>query len=245
MPLQSLTRFGCNRYKFNIFETMDNNTKKVSALFNSWAGTQRGENMATGHDELVNYVFNQWELQPHHSLLDVGCGNGRALSMARQLGVDHLAGIDIAPKMIEQAKLNVKDADLQVGAIEELPWKTQSFTHVLSIEALYYLSDPLAGCKAIKNVLKPGGKAGIAIEYYLENKGAHVWAKNLPEVKLLSENEWKALLESAGFTNVTSQRIVRKNKKSSDTFVASPSFPDYDLYLEYINAGALFLSGAA
>lgn len=224
---------------------MDNNTTKVSALFNSWAGTQRGENMAAGHDELVHHIFNQWKLQPHHSLLDVGCGNGRALSMARQLGLHHLAGIDIAPKMIEQAKLNIKDADLQVGAIEELPWKTQSFTHVLSIEALYYLSDPLAGCKAIKNVVIPGGKVGIAIEYYLENKGSYIWAQHLPKVKLLSENEWKAVLEAAGFTNVTSERIIRKNKMSKNAFVPSSYYPDYDLYMEYINAGALQLHGNA
>ena len=216
----------------------------ISALFDSWAGVKRGEDMAKGHDELVEGVLRKWEFEPTDYLLDVGCGNGRALTLAKDHGAKHFAGIDASPGMIEQAQQNISPADLKVGSGEALPWLENTFTHVISIEAFYYLENPLNGFKEIRRVLKPDGKIAVAIEFYQENKGSHVWQENLPfNIHLLSESAWKDLMEEAGFTDIKIERIVReKNVKDVANFNPTPFFPSYEIYLDYMQCGALMLS---
>lgn len=215
----------------------------IAALFDSWAGEARGEQMARGHDELVAAIFELWSLDASSSVLDVACGNGRALSQARQRGVATLAGIDVSAGMAAQAQKNVATADIRTGAAEQLPWEDGSFTHVLSVEAFYYLPDPLAGLKEIRRVLKPGGHVAIAIEFYAENKGSHVWADALPfDLTLLGEQAWRQLLIDAGFEEAHTKRIVRREPlKQEDDFKASPFFPTYALYQNYMEAGALMV----
>lgn len=216
------------------------NNSKISGLFDSWAGQERGERMAKGHDELVRHVFDNWEITDQESILDVGCGNGRALSLSKQYGIETHAGIDISPKMIEKARLNVPKGDFSVGKANPLPWNDSSFSRIISIEAAYYFDDPLASFKEFRRVLKKGGKFAIVIEFFLENKGSHVWEKQLPfKVNLLSENDWSDLLRKAGFADVRFERIIRKTENSE--FTPSPFFPTRELYDNFMESGALKL----
>lgn len=218
--------------------------KEISGLFNSWAGAKRGEDMAKGHDELVLNALNDWTFREGDSLLDIGCGNGRALQLAWQHGAGRLAGIDLSEKMIGQAGLNVPEADLRTGRAEALPWEDDSFTHILSVEAFYYLEDPLQGLKEIRRVLKPGGRLAIIIDFYKESKGTHSWQDNFSfDMQLLSEKEWSDLMFRAGFDTVKASRVIRRKElKDRENFQASAFFPTYELYADYMKSGALKLT---
>lgn len=216
------------------------NNSKISELFDSWAGQERGERMAKGHDELVRHVFDGWGVTEQESILDVACGNGRALALSEQYGFGILAGIDISPNMIDKARQNVPKGEFSVGKACPLPWNDSTFSRVISIEAAYYFDDPLSSFKEFRRVLKKGGKFAIVIEFYLENKGSHAWQKQLPfKVNLLSENDWVDLLKRAGFEDVRSERIVRSAE--STEFIPSPYFPTPELYKNYLESGALKL----
>lgn len=217
----------------------------VQKLFDTWAGTERGENMAAGHDVLVSYILDMWDFRQVTRLLDAGCGNGRALMHAYKRGAENLAGIDMSKKMIAEAKKNIPEADLHSGSIDNLHmWQDDTFSHIISIEALYYLPDLPAGLKELCRVGQPDGKIAVAIDFYTENEGSHSWAEATGlSLQLLSSAEWIALFEEAGFNGVQASRIVRhENVKTEHEFVASPYFPDYATYLKYIQEGALLLT---
>lgn len=218
---------------------------KVKQLFDSWAGTKRGEQMATGHDVLVKHILKMWDGDDMQNVLDVGCGNGRALAMAYEAGASNLSGIDLSENMIEEARKLLPNADLQVGTMENLShWKEGAFSHVLSIEAIYYLADPLMALQEIHRVLRPDGKLAIAIDYYTESKASHVWKDALGfDITMLSEQEWVDLCHDAGIKGVKASRIKRtEGIKTKDKFEVSAFFPAYELYEDYIASGALLLA---
>ncbi|MEZ5015794.1 MAG: class I SAM-dependent methyltransferase [Flavipsychrobacter sp.] len=218
---------------------------KVKELFNSWAGAERGERMAAGHDVLVEHILQLWKGDDIEALLDVGCGNGRALTLAKAIGAKHLIGVDLSDKMIETAKQNLPEAQFYNTPMQELHMLADnSCSHIMSIEALYYLQQPIDGLKELSRVLMPDGKIAIAIDFYKESIGTHSWSAALGfELSLLSADEWVALFHEAGFKGVTASRIHRtENIKTEEAFDPSPFFTSYAMYQDYINAGALLLS---
>lgn len=219
--------------------------KGVQKVFDSWAGTERGERMAIGHDALVGYILDSWDFMNVSNLLDVGCGNGRALVQAYKRGAENLAGLDLSKNMIAEAKKNIPEADLRRGSAANMKfWKDDTFSHLMSVEAMYYLDDPMEGVKEMKRVLNGDGKVAVAIDYYEENTGTHSWADALG-IKLvrLSEQDWASMFMDAGFSDVGLTRIIRnEHVMTKPEFQPSDYFPDYDTYKEYIAEGALLIT---
>jgi len=116
---------------------------------------------------------------------------------------------------------------------------------VLSVESLYYHSDPLQTFAEAHRVLRPGGHLGIAIEFYEDNQGSRSWAKALGlPMHNWSEVRWREAFEKAGFQHVTSGRIVRADEPSlPETFEQSDYFPSYEDYKTYLAEGALWVEG--
>lgn len=217
----------------------------VKNIFDSWAGTERGERMAKGHDVLVSYILDQWDFLNVEKLLDIGCGNGRALVQAYKRGAEDLAGLDLSDNMIAEARKNIPEADLHTGSIEDMSvWQNETFSHILSVEALYYLDNPAKGIGEMRRILKHDGRIAVAIDYYKENVGTYSWADALGlKLQLLSEQDWAQLFTEAGFENIQLSRIIRnEHVLTQPEFEPSDYFPTYNDYKNYIAAGALLIS---
>lgn len=80
------------------------------------------------------------------SVLDVGCGTGRALAwFDRNLQGDQslqMNGIDPSPDLLEQAREALPEADLRVGRGEELPFEDESIDVVVATAILHHVEDP-------------------------------------------------------------------------------------------------------
>jgi ubiquinone/menaquinone biosynthesis C-methylase UbiE len=145
--------------------------------------------------------------------LDVGCGNGYAVrAMAQRVSPGGKAvGVDVAPRMVEQARIhpeNSANVEYVASAAEILPFEAESFDRLLSVEAIYYMPDPLAAIKEWYRVLKPAGSVWIMVDYFKENPYCHTWG-DLIEIpmQLYTERKYRELLELAGFTAVYSKRL--------------------------------------
>ena len=97
-------------------------------------------------------------LKPTESLLDIGCGGGRALQGYAAQG-SQVAGIDAADGLLAIARLRVPQADLRHGSLTELPWLDGSFDAVTGVNSFVYADD--GGLSEAFRVLKPGGRLGI------------------------------------------------------------------------------------
>jgi ubiquinone/menaquinone biosynthesis C-methylase UbiE len=90
-------------------------------------------------------------------LLDVGCGSGLALLIARDRGAD-VGGIDISPGLLGIARERLPDADLREGDMEILPFGDAAFDAVVGINAFQFAGDPRRALAEAARVLRPGGR---------------------------------------------------------------------------------------
>lgn len=90
-------------------------------------------------------------------LLDVGCGGGLASEPLARLGAQ-VTGIDLAPDMIEAAKLHATALGLEIDyhcqALEETPGR---FDAIISLEVLEHLPDVPAFLTSLHQHLEPQG----------------------------------------------------------------------------------------
>jgi SAM-dependent methyltransferase len=192
---------------------MTTTIEAASRWFDGWAETGRGDSMAEGHWPMVSQILPKMDLRPGLHCLDVGCGNGyatRALAGSLEPGGWAL-GIDVAPKMVEEARKhpeNPGNVRFEVAAAAALPVASDSIDRLLSVETLYYFSDPLAALKEWNRALRSGGSVWIMVDYYRENPYSHTWPDLIDvPMRLYSEKEYRQLLEKAGFTAVVSERL--------------------------------------
>lgn len=108
---------------------------------------------------VVSAVHRETSLGPGTELLDVACGAGLALVRARELGAT-AHGVDAAASLVAIARRRLPGADLRVGSMFELPWPSERFDVVTSINGVW------GGCdRALveaHRVLRPGGWVGIS-----------------------------------------------------------------------------------
>jgi 2-polyprenyl-3-methyl-5-hydroxy-6-metoxy-1,4-benzoquinol methylase len=88
------------------------------------------------------------------TLLDVGCGSGDFLVMARAAGW-HVKGIDFDPKAVEVARAKGIDAD--VGGLEQVQAIKSQFDYITCSHVIEHVHDPRQWLVAMRNLLKPGG----------------------------------------------------------------------------------------
>ena len=95
-------------------------------------------------------------LQPDDRLLDLACGTGDLLFMARPR-VRRAVGLDLTHRMLELARRK-QDAALVQGDMLALPFPASSFTVVTTGYGLRNVPDIRAAIAEIGRVLVPGGR---------------------------------------------------------------------------------------
>ena len=111
--------------------------------------------------------------QPGESILEVGCGSGWALAQLAQSSPGQLAAVDVAPAMVRQARRRsralraiARDGRLRVACApaEHLPFAPASFDAALAVNAMFFWRPPVAALREMYRVLRPAGRAVIAVE---------------------------------------------------------------------------------
>jgi SAM-dependent methyltransferase len=216
--------------------------------FNDWARAGRGEGMEKGHRPVGEQAIRRMNLTDNARVLDVGCGSGWATRLIAETAVNgRVVGIDISDEMIavaQSSSAGFPNIDFKVASAESLPFADAEFTHVFSMESLYYYSDLSTALKEIHRVLVNGGTFVTVVDLYLENEPSHQWvpALNVP-VQLLGVADYRALLDSAGFINVTDERLFDPTPVPEN--YSGGSFRTRDDYLLYKENGSLMLIAEA
>src|ERR1700732_193547 len=144
-------------------------------------------------------------------LLDVACGSGLAIELAR-LRSAFCSGIDASARLVAVARDRNPDCDIRVGDMHALPWDPASFDVVTSFRGIWGTT-PHAVAE-IHRVLRPGGRVGITVWGHLKVSPG-VWAmapfrlataekvdNQAAMVSLGRPGAGEQLLESSGFADV-------------------------------------------
>jgi SAM-dependent methyltransferase len=98
-------------------------------------------------------------------LLDVACGSGLAIELARLRGAS-CAGIDASARLIAVARDRNPACDIRVGDMNALPWDPGSFDVVTSFRGIW--GTTLGAAAEIYRVLRPGGRLGLTVWGHLK-----------------------------------------------------------------------------
>ena len=105
-------------------------------------------------------------------LLDVACGSGLALELARLRGAS-CSGLDASARLVAVARDRNPGSDIRVGDMNALPWEPASFDVVTSFRGIWGTTP--GAVAEIYRVLRPGGRVGITVWGHLKVSPG-VWA---------------------------------------------------------------------
>ena len=180
---------------------------------------------------LTDMLVSNAGIKPGYSVLDLACGTGEpALTIAKMVGPSgRVVGVDLAPGMLavareRMASQGLKNVTFQVNEHDDLPaLQDHSFDAAVCRLGLMFMPDPVRMLKAIRRVLKPGGKASAVVWGPPEKAPfftvpMKAVSKHLPDLKpvppgtpggpfgIPSQEMLGGIYTKAGFSNFKSQK---------------------------------------
>lgn len=125
------------------------------------AGYSRLTQLSLEHE--ARYCFAA-QFAPGRRVLDVGCGEGIFLGLARDTGATELFGLDRSPEAVAAARERLgENVHLQQGMAETLPYADRSFDLVCAMEVIEHLEEPGAAVAEFRRVVRPDGHVIISV----------------------------------------------------------------------------------
>lgn len=116
-----------------------------------------------------------------------------------------VSGLDLSPVALEMAAWEVPSAELEVGVAEEMPFGDETFDYVTCLGSLEHFAEPPLAVREMSRVLKPGGKAVVAVpnSHHLEAVVNSLrYGISGHDGQILEElgtyNQWREMLEENG-----------------------------------------------
>jgi ubiquinone/menaquinone biosynthesis C-methylase UbiE len=165
-----------------------------------------------GADRARKKLFDQASVQPHHRVLDVGCGTGTfAVAIKGWSPSAEVVGLDPDPKALARSRRKVERADVSIrfdqGFANALPYPDGSFDRVFSSLMFHHVPQDakFATMREVRRVLKPGGSLHL-LDFEQEGPRSHnPLARWLHSSKRMQDNTREQILgwmREAGFREV-------------------------------------------
>lgn len=194
-------------------------------------------------------LMEMMNLQPGESVLETACGTGLVTSRILKAVGDNgkVTATDLSGGMVELAKENVYSHNGSLNFrrmdAENLDLEENSYDAAICALGLMYVPDPLQSLREMYRVLKPGGRAGIAIWGERKNCG---WAEIFPVVdkRVATDvcpmffqqgtgNTLEKSMETAGFHNIEMVRFHENLTFSNEEHALLAAFAGGPVALAY------------
>jgi SAM-dependent methyltransferase len=109
------------------------------------------------------------EPRPGEPVLDVGCGPGAlTAALAEAVGATNVCAVDPSRPFVEACRERVPGADVRHATAEELPDFGRRFALASSQLVVNFMTDPEAGVRAMRDVVRAGGTVASVVWDYAE-----------------------------------------------------------------------------
>ena len=156
--------------------------------------------------KIIDATLGMLDLRPELHILEIGIGGGAALQrLAKLITAGLVAGLDVGPDVVRAAerKFSRHIADrtmrIQLGSVSNIPFPSDSFDRLFTINTIYFWPDALQGMTEIRRVLKTGGLAAIALRSRERMQRSGLTKHNF---RLFEPEEVRDLMQQTGFSNI-------------------------------------------
>jgi arsenite methyltransferase len=146
-------------------------------------------------------------------VLDVGCGAGQTPCFLVKRYDCRVVGVDINERMVERSRERAERegvadrTEFRVADAQDLPFEDDSFDAVITESVTAFPEDKQGAVREYARVTRPGGYVGLNESTWLKvppppELVAWVSQDLGAQVKPLTAEEWRGLLEGAGLTEM-------------------------------------------
>src|SRR5882724_4127648 len=136
-------------------------TARARAVWTAGDFLPIARSFAPGAEEFIARLA----LRPGETVLDVACGTGNLAIPAARAGA-RVSGIDIAPNLIAEARLEARSAGLgiafEVGDAEALPYDDGRFDTTVTMFGAMFAFRPERAATELLRVTRSGGRVAMA-----------------------------------------------------------------------------------
>ena len=183
------------------------------------------------NEEAIARIVEMAGTGPDDTVLDVACGPG-LVSCAFARVARRVTGIDITPRMLEQARelqerRNLNNVEWHNGDVANLPFADGAFSVVVSRFAFHHFTDPLTVLLEMRRVCRFGGRVVVA-DTSPEPSTADAFnamerLRDPSHTKALSPPEFDALFTAAGLPGPRRLRDIPADELEN---LLARSFPE-------------------
>ena len=177
----------------------------------------RGMNF--GHSGLTRWGLTKVEIRDNATVLDIGCGGGRALerlaslaSLGKVVGIDYSEDSVAVARKRNQRLIATGRVEVLHGSVSSMPFPDATFDCVSAVETYYFWPDIAADLAEVRRVMKPSGQMVIIAGMY---RGSRFDKRNMRLIRAggmrcFSVQEFEETLQDAGFSAVAVSVEPRK-----------------------------------
>ncbi len=178
------------------------------------------------------WYLEQLDLGREGRLLDVSCGSGEVVHLARERGLE-AHGVDISFQAVQRARRADARVHLTAAAGERLPYADASFDYLTNIGSLEHFLDPAQGVREMARVLRSGGRAFILVPntFSLTTNIWHAFRTgetsidDQPIQRYAARADWQRLLEQNGlrvYKTIKYERIWPRRRSDWGYYLRRP-----------------------
>ena len=175
--------------------------------------------MNFGHSGLTRWGLTKVEIRDNATVLDIGCGGGRALerlaslaSLGKVVGIDYSEDSVAVARKRNQRLIATGRVEVLHGSVSSMPFPDATFDCVSAVETYYFWPDIAADLAEVRRVMKPSGQMVIIAGMY---RGSRFDKRNMRlirdgGIRCFSVQEFEETLQDAGFSAVAVSVEPRK-----------------------------------
>jgi len=173
----------------------------------------RGGRPGAGYHDLLDELESGFvrRFAEGKDVLEVGCGTGLVLERIARFARS-AKGIDLSPKMLEQAR--ARRLDVQLGDATALPFADASFDVVCSFKVIAHVRDVDVALGEMARVVRPGGY--VLAEFYNPHSLRGLVKRLAPPGKIA-----RGVNEAQVYTRYDSPDQARRRAPAGCRFVSS------------------------
>ncbi|MEG0488327.1 MAG: class I SAM-dependent methyltransferase [Acinetobacter sp.] len=177
--------------------------------------------------DVVKWLKEDLELDPHSSVVDLGAGTGKFLPYLKQV-TPHIIAVEPITEMLEQLKIVHPDVQTLQAKSDKIPLNSASIDAVLCAQSFHWFAN-IETLNEIHQILKPNGHLGLIWNQRDEQTD---WVKALTNVLLPIEGDtpryhsgqWKQVFENQLLFQLESTQVFSQLQTGTVESVVSKRF---------------------